>query len=156
MNPAYVPNKRKYLFCGDHPGQQILAPLIKKAMNENVSFEAIFIGEKEETDIALWLQGQKMGCYLYIAIEWNKLSAIKKIAENCGFSDEEAQYIGHGVEMIHVFCCRCHQTTKMSRKGIKKPTRCSNCYLMLSVSDHFSPLKESYLGYMTTWEAGSD
>ncbi|MDT9027033.1 MULTISPECIES: dimethylamine monooxygenase subunit DmmA family protein [Rossellomorea] len=154
--PAFVTGKRKYLFCGDNKGLERLTPIIKKVMKENVSFEVVYLGEKEETDITLWLRDQKMGTLLYIAMDWSKLEDFKHLALECGFSEEETQFIGHGVRMIDVFCCKCHQKTKIDRGKLGElPTTCSHCHLMLSVSDHYSPLRGSYLGY-ATFETGSD
>ena len=154
--PAFVTGKRRYLFCGDHKGLERLTPIIKKVMKENVSFEVVFLGEKEETDISMWMRNQKMGTFLYIAVEWRKLENFKHLAVECGFSEEETQFIGHGVRMIDVFCCKCHQKTKIRGEGLGKlHTTCSHCHLKLSVSDHYSPLRGSYLGYATL-ETGSD
>ncbi|WRP07789.1 dimethylamine monooxygenase subunit DmmA family protein [Rossellomorea aquimaris] len=148
IKPAFVHSKRMYLFCGDQKGMERLTPIIKKVMKENVSFEVVFLGEKEETDISMWMRNQKMGTFLYMAMEWSKLGNFKNVAVECGFSEEEAQFIGHGVRMIDVFCCKCHQKTKIdSGKLGNLPTTCSHCHLKLSVSDHYSPLRGSYLGY---------
>ncbi|MGM0842898.1 MAG: hypothetical protein ACQEWE_19355 [Bacillota bacterium] len=154
--PVFVTNKRKYLFCGDNKGLERLTPIIKKVKKENISLEVVYLGEKEETDISLWLRNQRMGSFLYVAMEWSKLEGVKHLAVECGFSEEEAQFIGHGVRMIDVFCCKCHQKTKMNSEGLGKlPTTCFHCHLKLSVSDHYSPLRGSYLGYATL-ETGSD
>jgi dimethylamine monooxygenase subunit C len=156
IQPEFVPSKRKYLFYGDQKGMKRLTPIIKKVMKENVSFELVYLGEKEETDISLWLQNQRMGSYLYIAMDWSKLEGFKHLALECGFSKEEAQFIGHGVRMIDVFCCKCHQKTKINGEGLGKlHTTCPHCHLKLSVSDHYSPLQGSFLGYATL-ETGSD
>ncbi|MFC7785074.1 MULTISPECIES: dimethylamine monooxygenase subunit DmmA family protein [unclassified Rossellomorea] len=151
--PAFVPSKRKYLFCGDHKGMKRLTPIIKKVMKENVSFEVVYLGEKEETNISRWLRNQRMGSFLYIAMEWGKLEGLKHLAVECGFSEEEVQLIGHGIRMIEVFCCKCHQKTKIEGLG-KLETICSHCHLKLSISDHYSPLRGSFLGYATL-EMGS-
>lgn len=154
--PAFVTGKRKYLFCGDNKGLERLTPIIKNVMKENVSFEVVYIGEKEETDITLWLRNQKMGTFLYIAMEWSMLEDFKHLALECGFSEEEAQFIGHGVRMIDVFCCKCQQKTKIKGEDFGRLLMtCSHCHLKLSVSDHYSPLRGAYLGY-TTLETGSD
>jgi dimethylamine monooxygenase subunit C len=156
IKPAFVPRKRKYLFFGDQKGMKRLTPIIKKVMKENVSFEVVFLGEKEETDISLWLRNQKMGTFLYIAMEWSKLEEFMHLVVESGFSEEEAQFIGNGVRMIDVFCCKCHLKTKIdSGKLGRLPATCSHCHLKLSVSDHYSPLQGSYLGYATL-ETGSD
>ncbi|MGG1631630.1 dimethylamine monooxygenase subunit DmmA family protein [Rossellomorea sp. NRS-1567] len=156
IKPLFVHSIRKYLFCGDQKGMERLTPIIKKVMKENVSFEVVFLGEKEETDISMWMRNQKMGTFLYIAMEWSKLENFKNVAVECGFSEEEAQFIGHGVRMIDVFCCKCHQKTKIdSGKLGNLLTTCSHCHLKLSVSDHYSPLQGSYLGYANL-ETGSD
>ncbi|MGE6754083.1 dimethylamine monooxygenase subunit DmmA family protein [Rossellomorea sp. NPDC071047] len=154
--PAFVTSKRKYLFCCDQKGMKRLTPIINKVMEENVSFEVVFLGEKEDTDISMWLRNQKMGTYLYIAMEWSKLEDFKHLAMEYGFSEEEMQFIGHGIRLIDVFCCKCHQKTKIDRgKLYKLMTTCSHCHLKLSVSNHYSPLRGSFLGYVTL-ETGSD
>lgn len=154
--PVFVTGKRKYLFCGDNKGWEGLTPIIKKVMKENISFEVVYLGEREETDISLWLLNQRMGSFLYAAMEWSKLDEFKHLAGECGFSEEETQFIGHGVRMIDVFCCKCHQKSKIDSRNMGKlPTTCSHCHLKLSVSDHYSPIRGSFLGYATL-ETGSD
>lgn len=155
LQPTFVPCKRKYLFCGDQKGMERLTPIIQRAQKENHPYESVLVDEKEETDIMLWLQDQKMGSFLYIAMEWNRLACFMKIAEGCGFSEEESHYIGHGERIINVFCCKCHQKTKVNGEMINTFTSCSHCHLSLSVSEHYSPLQESYLGYPATIESGS-
>ncbi|WP_226672686.1 dimethylamine monooxygenase subunit DmmA family protein [Rossellomorea aquimaris] len=153
--PSFVPNKRKYLFCGDEEGMERLSPVIQRVQKENHSYQLLLVDEKEGKDISHWLQNQNMGSYLYIAVEWNKLKHLKKVAEDQGFSVDEAQCIGHGARFIQVFCYKCHLKTVVSGESIKQVIDCPHCHLTLSVSDHYSPLHDSYLGYPATIEKGS-
>ncbi|MCA1060677.1 hypothetical protein LCL96_17205 [Rossellomorea aquimaris] len=154
LQPSFVPSKRKYLFCGDQEGMERLSSVIEKVRKDHLPFESFMVNGKQETDIARWMENQKMGSYLYIAMEWNRLTDVKKIAEECGFSEEEAQYIGHGERFINVYCFKCHQKMKVNSGLIHSCTTCLQCHLVLSISDHYSSLHESYLGYAAT--TGSD
>ncbi|CAN7495564.1 hypothetical protein [Rossellomorea sp. LjRoot5] len=156
LQPLYVPGKRMYLFLGDEEGMKRLSPIIQKVKKDDYLNESVLLDEKEEMDISHWLEDQKMGSYLYIAMVWNKLSYFKKFAEGHGFSAEETQYIGHGVRFIHVFCFKCHQKMEVKGDPINQITTCPHCDMKLSVSAHYSPLHEAYLGYAACTETGSD
>ncbi|PFG07396.1 hypothetical protein [Bacillus sp. es.034] len=156
LQPLFVPGKRKYLFLGDEEGMKRLSPVIQKVIKDEYPNQSVLLDEREETDISRWLEGQKMGSFLYISMEWNKLFYFKKMAEAHGFSSEETQYIGHGVRFIHVFCSKCHQKMEVNGEPIDQITTCPHCHLKLSVSTHFSPLHEAYLGYAAPDRAGSD
>ncbi|WP_223589338.1 dimethylamine monooxygenase subunit DmmA family protein [Neobacillus bataviensis] len=139
----FVSGKRKYLFCADQNGMEILQPVIDLAVAENAPYEIY----SEEQPLIEWLKKQKMGCYLYVAAEWAKLVSLKKLTEEVGFSEEEARYIGYGKRWVKVFCCRCHGITEVILQE-KQEIACSECDLLLEVSDHYSTLKNAYLGYV--------
>ncbi|MFC3884478.1 dimethylamine monooxygenase subunit DmmA family protein [Bacillus songklensis] len=157
---TFISGKRKYLFCADQKGMSILTPIIERVIEEKLSFELLFMGENHEkelppADLSKWLSQQKMGSYLYLAGPWNMLKSIKRLAEEIGFSDEEAQFVGYGVQQMNVFCCRCHgitemeiQETSQQEKKIKPEIMCRHCDLLLVVSDHYSSLRDAYLGYV--------
>jgi dimethylamine monooxygenase subunit C len=157
---TFIPGKRKYLFCADQKGMTILNPVIELVIQKNLSFELVFMGENHEqepppTDLPKWLNQQKMGSYLYLAGPWDMLKSIKRLAEEMGFSDEEAQFIGYGVQQMNVFCCRCHGITEMEIQEINQQEKkmqpeimCRHCDLLLAVSDHYSSLRDAYLGYV--------
>lgn len=147
MQPSFVPSKRKYLFCGDRVGMGILEPVMKIVDKEHLPSQFVLVEDKEKADISCWLKNQKMGSYLYIAVEWSRLPDLKRMAEVSGFSDDEAQYIGHGVRFINVYCCKCQKKTKVNGELPDAFTICPHCHLKLSVSDHYSKRMESYLGY---------
>jgi dimethylamine monooxygenase subunit C len=157
MNDAiFVEGKRKYLFCIDQKGMPKLAPIIEMVIEKNISFELYFIGaeyDKDQvvTDLSKWLSGQKMGSFLYVAVTWDKLKNIKKLSEDIGFSNEEVQFVGYGVKDICVFCCRCHGITELSKQHESSEqtiVNCCHCGLLLEISDHYSTLKDAYLGYV--------
>jgi hypothetical protein len=139
----FVSGKRKYLFCADQSGMEILQPVIDLAVEKNAPYEIY----SEEQPLFDWLSRQKMGCYLYIAVKWDKLHSLKKLTEEVGFSEEEAQYIGYGERLVNVFCCRCHGISKVILQE-KLEIACNDCDLLLEVSDHYSSLKNAYLGYV--------
>lgn len=156
LQPLFVPGKRKYLFLGDEEGMKRLSPTIQRVKKDDYPNESVLLDEKGATDISHWLEDQKMGSYLYIAMEWKKLTYFKKMAEAHGFSGEETQYIGHGVRFILVFCSKCHQKMEVNGEPISQITTCPHCHLTLSVSTHYSSLHEAYLGYAPCTESGSD
>ncbi|TLS35977.1 hypothetical protein [Pseudalkalibacillus caeni] len=155
---TFIPDKRKYLFLTDQKGLVILQHVIDAVVESNLPFELVFIGgssedETPQTDVSMWLSQQKMGNFLYVSLQWDKLDSIKRLAEDIGFSNEEAQYIGYGEKKTNVFCCRCHGITVVREKETSEEKelpeiRCKHCDLLLSVSDHYSSLRDAYLGYV--------
>ncbi|MDR6125096.1 hypothetical protein QFZ87_004693 [Bacillus sp. SLBN-46] len=146
-NIILVPGKPRYLFCGDEEGIKLLQLLIDVVKDRNISYEIQIVKDNwNNTLFSEWLSMQKMGSILYAAAEWTTLKTLKQLAEDAGFSEEEAQYIGYGKEQIKVFCCRCHGISVLE-KG--QPERnCDHCGLLLEVSDHYSKLRDAFLGYV--------
>ncbi|MEO2077911.1 MAG: hypothetical protein ABGX20_21505 [Bacillus sp. (in: firmicutes)] len=143
----FVTGKRHYLFCADEEGMKLLQPLIDVVKDGNISYEIQSIKEEwDPTHFSKWVSRQKMGCFLYAATAWNTLKKLKQLAEEAGFSEEETQYIGCGKQLIKVFCCRCHGLSILE-KGQPERT-CDHCELLLEVSDHYSPLRDAFLGYV--------
>jgi dimethylamine monooxygenase subunit C len=138
-----VPGRRKYLFYGDQTGMQLLQPMIAMVKEQMLTYELAFEGKQ---DLAIWLGEQKMGSYLYVAAPWTNLTSLKLLAEHMGFSADEAQYIGYGERTINLFCCRCHGLTRIG--ATVSEITCTHCELLLEVSDHYSSLREAYLGYV--------
>lgn len=139
---TFMPGRRKYLFCGDKQGLKKMQPLIEKVSKYNVPFEMC---EVDSAELASWLSRQKMGSYLYVSVSWNRLRELMVLAEDIGFTEEEAQYIGHGERIVSIFCCRCHGLTPVPVSA--HSIHCSHCQLMLTISDHYSSLRNAYLGY---------
>lgn len=149
--PIIIPSKRKYLFLADQQGMTILNPIIEQAIANNDSFELVFLGKQNEpespqTDITHWLINQKMGTYLYVALPWKELNPIKLMIEKVGFSEEEYRSFGYGDKPRNVFCCRCHGITVVANEEVE--ISCPHCHLLLEVTDHYSPLRDAYLGYV--------
>ncbi|WP_139364813.1 dimethylamine monooxygenase subunit DmmA family protein [Sutcliffiella halmapala] len=154
---TYIPHKRHYLFCLAKKNQEYFAEIIANVKANEQIFETFYIKENIESildveDLKNWLGKQKMGTYLYIAASWNVLKGYKDIVESVGFSDEEAQYIAVGSTNRKVFCCRCHGVMELKVEElieINNQITCTQCELNLSVSDHYSKLRDAYLGYPT-------
>lgn len=152
---TYIPNKRHYLFCVDENGKEELSSIIREVQRRQVSLEVFQIdrdvsSDRLQVEMLNRLSRQKMGTYLYIAVEWKRMDQVKKLAEEVGFTSEEASYIGLGARNKNVFCCRCHGINKSSEeenKGGNNRIECSFCKIPLFVSDHYSKLRNSYLGY---------
>lgn len=147
-NIPFIEGKRKYLFCVDQVGVKKLKPIIENVIEKNITFEMVFIGYKNVTDMSKWFRSQKMGSYLYVSTAWHQLTVLKTLAEDSGFTEEEARYIGHGVRMIKIFCSRCHGITEKEESQQLQLVVCKHCFLELSISDHFSSLRNAYLGYV--------
>jgi hypothetical protein len=144
-NVIVMPNKRHYVFYGDQKGMDILSPLMEEVIKKQLSYEKMLMEKQDERPLLTWLSQQKMGSYLYAAAPWKELAAIKRAAEEAGFSCEEAQYIGYGVRSIRVFCSRCHGVAETEeRQGLL----CPHCGLSLRISNHYSSLHDAYLGYV--------
>jgi dimethylamine monooxygenase subunit C len=148
--PYYVPDKRKYIFLGDQVGITQLISIIEQVKTNNQPFEVVYLIDQVQQALAdeliQKLSQQKMGCYLYVVVPWVNLHAIKQITEELGYSDKEAQYIGHGQKYIKVFCCRCHGIVEETCEKVE--TVCNHCELKLEISDHYSSLRDAYLGYV--------
>lgn len=143
----FVPGKRKYVFCGDQQGMKLLSNVIEQVKEEGLLHEIFLIeGEAEWSQLSEFLKDQKMGTFLYLGLANDQLLQAKLVAETTGFSEEEAQYIGHGEKVFRIFCCRCHginETTNTVEEII-----CRQCGLKLSVSDHYSIFHNAVLGYV--------
>lgn len=149
--PIIIPSKRKYLFLADQQGMTILNPIIEQAIINNNSFEVVFLGgnielEFPRTDIIQWLINQKMGTYLYVALPWRELNPLKLMLEEVGYSEEEYHSFGYGDKPKNVFCCRCHGITEVANEEVE--ISCPHCHLLLEVSEHYSSLRNAYLGYV--------
>ena len=149
----FIDGKRKYLICSDHKGMTLIQPIVEKLLEKNYSFDFVFIGfdstlEQTKSNLNLWLQNQKMGSYLYLALEKNMLKTLRPLIEEVGFFEDEVQYIGYGDIKTSVFCCRCHNLSELKVLEVGKEVKCQNCHLLLSVSDHYSNLYDAFLGYV--------
>ncbi|MFE7064850.1 hypothetical protein ACFVAD_22220 [Sutcliffiella sp. NPDC057660] len=152
---TYIPNKRHYLFCVDETGEEELSSLIREVQVRQASVEVIQIDKHVSSDrlqeeMKHGLSRQKMGTYLYIAVEWKRLDQLIIVAEDVGFTSEEASFIGVGTKNMNVFCCRCHGINMVSDIKIERGNfriNCSFCRISLSVSDHYSKFRNAYLGY---------
>lgn len=147
----FEPNKRKYIFIANKLGMPSLTSIIEQVKLNNLSFEEIDLnfGENQELpspEMTEWLSQQRMGTYLYVALPYEKLNPFRRLIEEIGYSAEEYQCIGLGEKKIRVFCCRCHGISE-AIKEISEVS-CHQCQLQLEITDHFSSLKNAYLGYV--------
>lgn len=147
--PTFVYCKRKYLFLADQQGMTLLSQMIEQAKIYNAPVEMVFLNKKDDfqhLNIALWLSQQMVGTYLYVSLPWNEINPIKRKIEEIGYSDEEYQFFGYGEKTKNVFCCRCHGVTVIENEIAE--IACHHCHLLLEVSDHYSSLRDAYLGYV--------
>jgi dimethylamine monooxygenase subunit C len=142
----FIPGKRKYLLIAYQIGMSYLKDIKEKLVEENLHFELVFTEKMKDRELAECLSQQKMGSYLYIALPWDELYSVKRTVEEIGFSEEEFQCIGYGEKNIHVFCCRCHGVNTVIHEIVE--IRCQHCQLQLEISDHYSSLRNAYLGYV--------
>ncbi|WP_157950989.1 dimethylamine monooxygenase subunit DmmA family protein [Peribacillus acanthi] len=145
QEPTFIPGKRKYLFIGDRRGMEIFKKIIGIVQETKLAYEMRLLEESE--NISDWLSQQKMGSFLYVAAPFETLKTIGHLVQTIGFTDEEAQYIAHGVEKRNVFCCRCHGITEIEIQ-VQPEIICLHCDLLMSISDHYSPILDAYLGYV--------
>ena len=149
IQTSLVPNKRKYLFLADQQGMTTLNPIIEQAKINNAPIEVVLLGKQndfQQTEIAQWLSQQRMGTYLYVSLPWKEINPIKLQIEEIGFSEEEYQCFGYGEKTKNVFCCRCHGITVVAYEEVE--IDCPHCHLLLEVSDHYSSLRDAFLGYV--------
>ncbi|WP_442598907.1 hypothetical protein [Neobacillus sp. D3-1R] len=146
--PFFVEGKREYLFYTDQKGISLLQPIIGEIFKKNTPFKVVMKEDDIDFDLTKWLKDQKMGSYLYAALPWEELFVFKNVVEEIGFTEEESQFIGYGQQTIKVFCCRCHGMTEGKNLEMDQEIHCSYCQLLLVVSDHYSRVKNAYLGYV--------
>ncbi|NLP51702.1 hypothetical protein [Bacillus sp. RO1] len=147
--PIFQPGKRHYVLCGDEKGLNSLNPIKQILSNDQMSFEEIHLSLECSSEVDKKLEMQKIGTFLYVAAEGKKLRKVICTAEKLGYSSEEAQYIIVGKEKKRVFCCRCHFISTVNYTlNIGEHVNCTACNLQLDLSDHYSPVKEAYLGYV--------
>ncbi|WNB91714.1 dimethylamine monooxygenase subunit DmmA family protein [Bacillus sp. NEB1478] len=140
---VFIGNKRKYLFCADQQGMKLLSDVMEQASEKEI-FR--FEDERDWTEFTSFLEKQKIGTYLYVSLPPNDLSQARKLSEDAGFSEGDAQFIGYGEKVVRVFCCRCHGINKKVDKQLE--IFCQHCGLELSISDHYSKTHDAYLGYV--------
>jgi hypothetical protein len=150
---TFIHGKTKYLLCTDQQGLSLLQPILDNIILNNQSMEFLFIGENAKNnpsimDIKQWLSRQTMGTYLYIACEREKLKSLIEVIEDIGFTNDEVQFIGYGTKKHNVFCCRCYGINEINNLELEIQIICKKCNLLLSVSDHYSKLRDAYLGYV--------
>ncbi|MGD6776106.1 dimethylamine monooxygenase subunit DmmA family protein [Sutcliffiella horikoshii] len=147
--PIFQPGKKHYVLCGDEEGLDSLSPIKMILSNEKMSFEEIHLLSECSSEVDRKLERQKMGTFLYVAAEGNKLRKVLSMATKLGYSPEEAQYIMVEKEEKRIFCCRCHVISIVCGESIKRGIlNCPACSLKLELSDHYSPIKDAYLGYV--------
>lgn len=147
--PIFQPGKRHYVLCGDEEGLNSLISIKQTLINQQLSFEEIHLISECSSEVDKKLGMQKIGAFLYVAAEVKQLSKIIFSAKKLGYSSEEAQYIIVGEEKKRIFCCRCHFISIVyNTVNIGELVNCSACSLQLELSDHYSPVKEAYLGYV--------
>ena len=148
-DPVFQPGKRHYVLCGDEEGLVSLNPIKQILTNCQMSFEEIHLLSECSSEVDRKLGLQKMGTFLYVAAEGKKLRKVISTAIKLGYSSKEAQYIRVGEEEKRIFCCRCHSISKVNnRVNIGEHVHCTACSLKLELSDHYSPIKDAYLGYV--------
>lgn len=150
---TFIGGKTKYLLCADKNGVTLLKPILDQIILTNQSMEFFFIGENaidhpSIMDIKLWLSRQMMGSFLYLAFDREKLKSLKDLMKEIGFTEDEVQFIGYGIKRNSVFCCRCHWITEINNVELEIQVICEKCNLLLSVSNHYSKLRDAYLGYV--------
>lgn len=146
---AFRMGKRHYILCGDEEGMKDLASIKVTLLNHRMSFEEIHLSRCSPAEMDSLLGMQKMGTYLYVAAEGEKVRELLDMADKLGYSSEEAQFIRVGEIEKKIFCCKCHGISivkgTMNKSGC---IICSACAAKLELSDHYSPIKDAYLGYV--------
>ncbi|MBY6038168.1 hypothetical protein KUV80_16025 [Fictibacillus nanhaiensis] len=144
---VFIPHKRKYLFCADQQGMKLLSDVIEQVKRSECSYDLfVFEGDPDWKPFFNFLKKQKMGTYLYVALNNQVLGHAQTLAEEIGFSAEEAQYVVYGEVVRKIFCCRCHGINEAKEKEIE--ITCEQCGLVLSISDHYSTHHHAFLGYV--------
>ncbi|KMJ60350.1 hypothetical protein AB685_05925 [Bacillus sp. LL01] len=148
-DPVFHPGKRHYVLCGDEAGMKKLKSVKKILADQLVSFEEIHLFQECSSEVDNHLGRQMIGSYLFVAAEWKTLREFMGLTKKLGYSSEDVQFIIVGEEEKRIFCCRCHFISILKSSittGDWIP--CSGCGLKLELSDHYSPIKDAYLGYV--------
>lgn len=145
----FQPGKKHYVLCWDEWGLSRLNPLKKILTNQALSFEEIHLNRRCSSEVDDLLGKQKIGTYLYVAAGREKLREVICLAEKLGYSSQEAQFIRVGEEDRRVFCSRCHFISRVENTvNTGQCITCIACGMKLEMSDHYSPIKDAYLGYV--------
>ncbi|KPB04573.1 hypothetical protein [Bacillus sp. CHD6a] len=145
--PIFQPGKRHYVLCGDEEGLSSLKLIKEILLNDQLSFEEIHLKLECSSEVEKKFEMQKIGTFLYVAAEAKKLRKIKSTAGKLGYTSDETQYIIVGEEEKRIFCCRCHFVSSVDHTLYRdKHVNCAACSLQLVLSDHYSPVKDAYLG----------
>ncbi len=136
--------KRKYLFCADEKGAEVLNALVPQAEKEHVPFDFKTIGPEPDSFLDHWFSQQKMGVYLYVAGTKEFVNRIQNLAGEAGFSEYEMQLDVVGPVRKKVICGKCHGINEAEDE---KQIMCRRCGIGLEVSGHYSRRLDAYLGY---------
>jgi hypothetical protein len=147
------PEFRKYLLLVDpyaaasHEIQSFVVTLLKaqKACELHLVDEASLNDPATiARDLALILSRQKMGTYLYIAGLAKTVEPIKQAVAAAGFTESEMNVVTFGQAGKRIFCAGCQRIFEIAAESHE--TRCS-CGLRLTITTHYSPRLDAYLGY---------
>jgi dimethylamine monooxygenase subunit C len=148
-NLIFHSGKKHYVLCADEVGLSRLNPLKEILTKRALSFEEIHLERRCSLEVDDLLGKQKMGTYLYVAAERERLREVLFTANKLGYSSQEAQFLRVGEEEKRMFCCKCHFIFRLENTvNTGEYINCTACSLKLEVSDYYSPLKDAYLGYV--------
>ncbi|NHM32278.1 dimethylamine monooxygenase subunit DmmA family protein [Neobacillus terrae] len=141
----YTKGKRKYIFCADSKGAELLYNFVQQAMEDKVPFDFMIIGDKSDAFLEHWYSQQKMGTFLYLSGQWEFIKRLKKLALEAGFSEYEMQINIVGQISKKLVCCECYGVNEFIDDDLH--LTCKHCGIVLEVSSHYSRRLEAYLGY---------
>jgi len=113
---------------------------------KSLSYPFHRIRELEESSFSRLLRKQTVDVQLLIVCDWDKYSRLLRLSRNLGYANEDIEGYFTGEKEERVFCARCY---KIQKKLAEPEMTCRHCGTSLSVSKHYSPRIEAYLGYVS-------
>ncbi|CAG9620015.1 dimethylamine monooxygenase subunit DmmA family protein [Sutcliffiella rhizosphaerae] len=147
---VFIAGKRNYVLCGDDLGITLLNEIEERIQRDKGTYQIYYLNKMNRSLLLELLEQMKMGTYLYLVADSKLLFDLKPALQKLGYSTCEAQYICHQMDHRMVFCSKCHQIFSVFSKV--NCTNCPNCQLTLEVSEHYSKIKNAYLGYVASCE----
>ncbi|QFT91040.1 hypothetical protein FIU87_20530 [Bacillus sp. THAF10] len=150
-SPVFVPGKRKYILIAKDNNDPLLLKIIDALKRTNSPFEQWVYCDEKPLELVDVIKLQKVGTYFYIALNQQAISILRPSLRGIGLTSGEVQYITTVAKEKTVFCSRCHEIFSVQEIG-RGEVSCPACQLRLEVSEHFSTIKNAYMGYVAASE----
>ncbi|MBM7570189.1 dimethylamine monooxygenase subunit DmmA family protein [Aquibacillus albus] len=118
---------------------------MKEKIDQLVPIEFSFAKVITEETVQEVLSNQTIGTYLLLGCDSELVRTIKRQAIEIGFSEQEMRLLQVGEKKEKLFCVKCYHYNNLTDEHT---VVCNHCQTKLDVSEHYSRVKEAYLGYI--------